>query len=286
VTFRAENSSSEAPSTVTPMAEGVGHEWGVDRDVASRESFSVLGVAIDAVQIPEVILRMRRWIARREGCRYIAVTGMHGIAEARHKAELRRALAAAELVVADGMPVVWIGRLRGHYMPRRVYGPELMLRFCEETAKTGCRHYLLGGGPGVIDQLRVSLERLCPDIAIVGAHSPAFRTSTPEEDAALIDRINRAAPDVLWVGLGTPKQEMWMYEHRNKLRVPVMIGVGAAFDFLSSRKKQAPVWMRERGFEWLFRLSQEPRRLWRRYLIGGCEFVFLEAMELLGLRRF
>jgi N-acetylglucosaminyldiphosphoundecaprenol N-acetyl-beta-D-mannosaminyltransferase len=117
-------------------------------------------------------------------------------------------------------------------------------------------------------------------------HSPPFRPATPEEDAAMIETINRAAPDVLWVGLGAPKQEMWMHQHRGKLRVPVMIGVGAAFDFLSSRKRQAPEWMRERGLEWLFRLVQEPQRLWRRYLVGGAEFVFLVALELLGLRRF
>jgi len=286
VTFRAENSSLETPSTASPVFERAGHEGGIDREVSSRGSFSVLGVAIDALQIPDVILRIRRWIARRGACRYIAVTGMHGIIEARHKAEFREALTDAELVVADGMPLVWIGRLRGHHMPRRVYGPELMLRFCEETASAGCRHYLLGGAPGVVDQLRVSLETSCPDITIVGTQSPAFRTSTPEEDAAMVENINRAAPDIVWVGLGTPKQEMWMYEHRDKLRVPVMIGVGAAFDFLSCRKRQAPMWMRERGFEWLFRLLQEPRRLWKRYLIGGCEFVFLETMELLRLRHF
>ena len=132
MTFRAENSSLETPSTASPVFERAGHEGGIDREVSSRGSFSVLGVAIDAIQIPDVILRMRQWIAWREGCRYIAVTGMHGITEARHKAEFWEALTDAELVVADGMPLVWIGRLRGHHMPRRVYGPELMLRFCED----------------------------------------------------------------------------------------------------------------------------------------------------------
>lgn len=248
--------------------------------------FPVLGVTFDAVQIPEVIARMREWIAQRDPCRYIAVTGMHGIIEARHKTEMRQALAGADMVVADGMPVVWIGRARGHALARRVYGPELMFRFCWETASTGCRHYFLGGAPGVADQLVRTLERTCPGISIVGTASPPFRPSSVEEQTAVIAQINQAKPDVLWVGLGTPKQELWMYQHKDKLGVPVIIGVGAAFDFLSSRKRQAPVWMRERGFEWLFRLVQEPVRLWKRYLVGGFEFVFLVALELLGLRRF
>jgi N-acetylglucosaminyldiphosphoundecaprenol N-acetyl-beta-D-mannosaminyltransferase len=261
-------------------------EVSVDREVTSPERFSVLGVTFNAVQIPDVILQMRQWIARRAGCGYIAVAGMHGIMEARHKIEFRQAVSNADLVVADGMPVVWLGRLRGNDLPRRVYGPELMLQFCKETALAGYRHYLLGGAPGVPEQLARTLDNACPGIGIVGTHSPPFRPTTPEEDAAIIENINRAAPDVLWVGLGTPKQEMWMQRHRDKLRVPVMVGVGAAFDFLSSRKRQAPVWMQDRGLEWLFRLSQEPRRLWKRYLVGGSEFVFLVALELLGLRRF
>jgi N-acetylglucosaminyldiphosphoundecaprenol N-acetyl-beta-D-mannosaminyltransferase len=161
-----------------------------------------------------------------------------------------------------------------------------MFQFCEKAAWAGYRHYFVGGAPGVPEQLAMSLEQSCPGITIVGTYSPPFGLSTAAEEAAVIEDINRAAPDVLWVGLGTPKQEIWMLRHRDKLRVPVMVGVGAAFDLLSSRKRQAPSWMREQGFEWLFRLLQEPQRLWRRYLVGGSEFVFSVALELLGLRRF
>ena len=254
--------------------------------VPMPERMSILGVKVDVAQIPDVILQMRRWIGRREACRYIAVTGMHGITEARHSKEFSRVLADADLVVADGMPLVWIGRLRGHALSRRVYGPELMLRFCRETAPTGCRHYFLGGALGVPEKLAESLTTSCPGIVVVGTHSPPFRPCTAEEDEAIIESINRARPDVLWLGLGTPKQELWMRRHRDRLHVPVMIGVGAAFDFLSMRRKQAPVWMRERGLEWLFRLCQEPARLWKRYLVNGPEFGFLVALELLGLRRF
>jgi N-acetylglucosaminyldiphosphoundecaprenol N-acetyl-beta-D-mannosaminyltransferase len=286
MTFRAENCPSATTPVVAPLPGKTRREARANRDVPARRRFSVLGTVFNVMQIPDVIIQMRQWIMRRESCRYVAVTGMHGIINAREKEEFRQALADAGLVVADGMPVVWIGRFRGHHLPRRVYGPELMLRFCQETALVGYRHYFFGGAPRVPEQLAVSLQKSCPGITIVGTHSPPFRPTTPEEDAAMIADINQAAPDVLWVGLGTPKQEMWMHQHRDQLRVPVMIGVGAAFDFLSSRKKQAPVWMREGGLEWLFRLLQEPLRLWKRYLVGGSEFVFLVALELLGLRRF
>jgi N-acetylglucosaminyldiphosphoundecaprenol N-acetyl-beta-D-mannosaminyltransferase len=286
MTLRSENYSTATSPVASALPGRTKREASVNREVGPRQRFSILGVTFDAMQISDVIAQMRQWIARREGYHYIAVAGMHGIIETRHKPEFRQAVADADLVVADGMPVIWLGRLRGHALPRRVYGPELMLQSCKATALAGCRHYLLGGAPGVPEQLAVSLDRLCPGITIVGMHSPPFRPATPEEDTAIIETINRAAPDVLWVGLGTPKQELWMHRHRDKLRVPVMIGVGAAFDFLSSRKKQAPPWMRERGLEWLFRLMQEPQRLWKRYLVGGAEFVFLVALELLGLRRF
>ncbi len=248
--------------------------------------FSVLGVHVDAVQIDEVIARMREWIASGAHGRYIAVTGMHGIMEAQHDARFKRVLSEADLVVPDGMPLVWIGKLRGHVLRRRVYGPELMLEFCRQTGNTGCRHFLYGGAVGVAEQLAESLGRSCPGIHIAGTYGPPFRPLTSEEDAEIVKAINLAAPDVLWVGLSTPKQEMWMREHRERLHVPVMVGVGAAFDFLSGRKKQAPAWMREHGLEWLFRVLQEPRRLWRRYLVHGAEFVFLVALDLLGLRHF
>jgi N-acetylglucosaminyldiphosphoundecaprenol N-acetyl-beta-D-mannosaminyltransferase len=253
---------------------------------ARGTKFPVLGIKIDAVQIPDVIQEMRQWIAQRGSCRYIAVTGMHGVMEAQHDPLFRSSVASADLVVPDGMPLVWIGRLRGHALERRVYGPELQLRFCQETAASGCRHYFYGGAPGVPEQLVAALVNSCPGIEIAGTFSPPFEAVTAQQDAAIVQAINRANPDVLWVGLGTPKQETWMREHRELLRVPVIVGVGAAFDFLSRRKKQAPRWMQEHGLEWLFRLLQEPRRLWRRYLVNGPQFIFLVLLELLGLRRF
>ena len=249
-------------------------------------SFPVLGVCVDVVQIPDVVERMEEWIARREGCRYVAVTGMHGVMEAQHDGEFKTILNSAGLVVPDGMPLVWIGRRKGFpELRRRVYGPELMLSFCRETAGKGHRHFLFGGELGVPERLAASLLKSCPGLCIAGMFSPPFRQLTAEEDAKIVEMIRGAAPDVLWVGLSTPKQEKWMRDHCDRLGVPVLVGVGAAFDVLSARKKQAPAWMREHGLECLFRLVQEPRRLWKRYLVMGSQFIFFEALELLGLRR-
>lgn len=248
-------------------------------------SFEVLGVHVDAIQIPEAITRIEDWIRTRQGCRYVAVTGMHGVTEAQHDPQLRTVLNDADLVVPDGMPLVWCARLRGHALRRRVYGPELMLTFCRQTAAKGYHHFLYGGDVGVADRLAAVLQQSCPGIQIAGTYSPPFRPLAPEEDASILEMIHQAQPDVLWVGLSTPKQEKWMRDHRDRLRVPVLVGVGAAFDILSGRKKQAPAWMREHGLEWLFRLIQEPRRLWKRYLVYGAEFVALVLLELLGLKR-
>ena len=254
---------------------------------AEFDSFGVLGVRVDAVQIPEVVVRMEEWIARREGCHYIAVTGMHGVTEAQHDGEFKDILNAAGLVVPDGYPLVWLGRRNGFpQLKRRVYGPELMAAFCEQTAAKGYRHFLYGGAPGVAEELAVRFAARHQGLAVAGTYSPPFRPLTPEEDREVIAKIEQSRPDIVWVGLSTPKQERWMFEHRERLRVPVLVGVGAAFDFHTERAAQAPEWMRENGLEWLFRLVKEPRRLWRRYLVYGSEFAVLVMLESLGLRRF
>lgn len=239
----------------------------------------VLGVRVDAVQISDVIVRIEQWIEKRDGCRYIAVTGMHGVTEAQHDPAFKQVLNVADLVVPDGMPLVWLARLRGHKMRRRVYGPELMQAFCEQTAAKGYRHYFYGGARGVPERMAARLTGLFPGLVIAGTYSPPFRPLMPQEDEEIVAAIDRAAPDVLWVGLSTPKQEIWMHAHRDRLRVPVLIGVGAAFDINAGIRRQAPRWMREHGFEWLFRLVQEPRRLWRRYLVYGPQFVYYVFRE-------
>ncbi len=248
--------------------------------------FKVLGVGVDAIGIPEVIVRMEEWIRARQRSRFIAVTGMHGVAESRLDPAFRRVLAEADLVVPDGMPLVWIGRLRGHQLNRRVYGPELMLRFCEATSRRGYRHFFYGGAPGVPESLTGVLSERWPGLVVAGTLSPPFRTLTEAERLDVAETINEAHADVVWVGLGTPKQERFMWEIRAAIQVPVLVGVGAAFDLHTGRISQAPVWLREHGFEWLWRLAHEPRRLWRRYLIQGPRFAFEVALELARLKRF
>lgn len=247
-------------------------------------SYKVLGVRVDAVQIPQVIERVERWIAESGQSRYVAVTGMHGVTEAQRSERFRGILGEADLVVADGMPLVWLGRWHGHNMQRRVYGPELTESFCQVTGAK-YRHFFYGGAPGVADELGRQLQQRY-GIRVAGTCCPPFRALTAEEDRAVVRQINEANPDVVWVGLSTPKQETWMYEHRHNLSSPVMFGIGAAFDLNIGKLRQAPEWMRENGLEWLFRLVTEPRRLWRRYLVFAPIFAWKVSLELLGLRVF
>ncbi len=241
-------------------------------------NYQVLGVRVDAVQIPDAIKVLESWIEERGPARYVAVTGMHGVSVSREDAEFAGILGDAGLVVADGMPLVWLGRWQGfRHMRRRVYGPELMETFCRETGSR-YRHFFYGGAPGVADAL-AQAEHARYGIRIAGTYCPPFRTLTEAEEKEVQSLIEKTRPDVLWVGLSTPKQERWMHAHRNTLNVPVMLGVGAAFDLNTGRLKQAPVWMREHGLEWLFRLCAEPKRLWQRYIVNGSKFAWAVCIE-------
>jgi len=248
-------------------------------------SYRVLGARVDAVQIPDTIRILEDWIAQRGPTRYVAVTGMHGVSEFHEQADFRKVLESADLVVPDGMPLVWLGRLQGFSkMKRRVYGPELMETFCRETGSK-YRHFFYGGAPGVAEHVaKTEQERY--GIRIAGTYCPPFRPLTEEEEREVESIVAAAAPDVLWVGLSTPKQEKWMYEHRERLAVPVLLGVGAAFDLNTGRLKQAPAWMRERGLEWFFRLLAEPRRLAHRYIIRGSRFAWAVCTKDLAPRLF
>lgn len=249
---------------------------------AEIPNFRVLGIRVDAVQIPDAIKLLESWIEERGPARYVAVTGMHGVSVSREDAEFGDILRHASLVVADGMPLVWLGRWQGFkQMRRRVYGPELMETFCRETGSK-YRHFFYGGAPGVADAL-AQAERERYGIQIAGTYCPPFRPLTEEEETEMQRLVDQTHPDVLWVGLSTPKQERWMYEHRNTLPVPVMLGVGAAFDLNTGRLTQAPAWMRENGLEWLFRLCSEPRRLWRRYIVNGSKFLWAVCLEQLRI---
>jgi N-acetylglucosaminyldiphosphoundecaprenol N-acetyl-beta-D-mannosaminyltransferase len=192
-------------------------------------------------------------------------------------------LASADLAVPDGMPLIWIGRHRGFPLHKRVYGPDLFLDFCRATASKGYKHFLYGGHAGVPEKVSAKLKQECQGIRIAGTFSPPFRKQTRAEQRKVISEINKSGADVLWVALGCPKQEVWMYENRHRLNVPVIVGVGQAFDILSERVRQAPRWVRNAGLEWAFRLVIEPRRLWRRYLVYNTQFIYCLALGYLGL---
>ena len=214
-------------------------------------------------RMDQAVDRISSWIARREHC--VTVAPAHAVMDAYRDPELRRIFNASGLTTPDGMAIVWILRLRGHRRVERVYGPDLMLEVCRRGLESGYRHFLFAGGEGVADGLRRKLEERFPRLDVVGTWSPPFGPISEQEDASTVERINASRPDIVWVGLSAPKQERWMAAHLGRVTAPVMIGVGAAFDFLSGRKPQAPRWMLRSGLEWLFRLAGEPRRLWPRY---------------------
>jgi exopolysaccharide biosynthesis WecB/TagA/CpsF family protein len=260
---------SQSPHTTRNGLVSWGHRLGMTIPRAN-----ILGVGVSAVDMAMTLRAIEGWIARREP-HYICVTTVHGVMESQRDENLRRIHNAAGLVTPDGMPLVWLSRLMGFRHVERVYGPDLMLALCERSTAKGYRQFFYGGGPGVAEKLAVRLQSRFPGLKVAGTCSPPFRPLTAEEDRAVVERINAAQPDIVWVGISTPKQERWMAEHVGRLSAPVLVGVGAAFDFQAGLKRQAPRWMQKSGLEWLFRLLMEPRRLWRRYLLNNPWFLWL-----------
>jgi N-acetylglucosaminyldiphosphoundecaprenol N-acetyl-beta-D-mannosaminyltransferase len=215
---------------------------------AALDRAFILGIGVSAITLDRAVLTIEQWIERRTQ-KYVCVTGAHGIIESRHDPQLRRIHNEAGMVTPDGMPLVFMARRLGFKSVSRVYGPDLMRRFTEISAQKGYRQFYYGGGPGIAEQLAATLKARHPTLSIAGTMTPPFRPLTPEEDQATVARINELAPDIIWVGLSTPKQEFWMASHIGQLNAPVMVGVGAAFDFLAGTKSQAPVWMQRSGLE-------------------------------------
>jgi N-acetylglucosaminyldiphosphoundecaprenol N-acetyl-beta-D-mannosaminyltransferase len=246
----------------------------------SNDRGDVLGVNVSAITMDDAITTLERWISegRRE---YVCVTGVHGVMECRRDPLLRKIHNEAGMVTPDGVPLVHFLRLIGKNRTQRVYGPDLMRKMTAVSGQHGYRQFYYGGGVGVAEKLKETLVGSVPGLQVVGTFCPPFRKMTPEEDRAVVDAINAARPHIVWVGLSTPKQERWMAEHLGRIDAPVMVGVGAAFDFLAGTKCQAPEWMQRHALEWLFRLGSEPRRLWRRYAYIVPGFAFLAVGELL-----
>ena len=243
----------------------------------SRPRANVLGVGVDAIDMAGAVARILAGVRTRVRG-YVCVTGVHGIMEAQHDAELRGILNGSYVTTPDGMPTVWVGRAQG--LPiSRVYGPDLMLEVCEAGIASGVRHFFYGGADGVAESLRTSLTARIPRLTVVGTYTPPFRPLKAAEERELAQLIAETKPDIVWVGLSTPKQERFMARYHQQLDCALMIGVGAAFDMHSGRTLQAPKWMQRSGLEWFFRLITEPRRLWKRYLLNNPAFVARIAQQ-------
>jgi N-acetylglucosaminyldiphosphoundecaprenol N-acetyl-beta-D-mannosaminyltransferase len=236
-----------------------------DNGAAAHARVDILGVRVSAISMAQALASIDHWIEAREQ-NYVCVTDVHCVMEIQRDASLRTIYERAGMVTPDGMPLVWLSRRRGHDHVERVYGPDLMLECCARSAELGYRHFFYGAGEGVAALLAERLKRRFPGLIVAGTYSPPFRKLSAEEDEQVVALINETRPDIVWVGLGAPKQERWMAEHAGRLHAPVMIGVGAAFDFHAGTKRQSPRWMQRSGLEWFFRLATEPRRLWWRYL--------------------
>jgi N-acetylglucosaminyldiphosphoundecaprenol N-acetyl-beta-D-mannosaminyltransferase len=239
----------------------------------------IAGMDVTATDVAGACATIVDWIssARRE---YICVTGAHGIVESRRNPRVLAAHAGAGMVVPDGMPLVFLLRALGFEGTGRVYGPDLMTSLTRISSVRGLRQFYYGGQHGVAELLASTLARRHPGLAVAGVLSPPFRALERDEIDREIDLINAARADVVWVGLSTPKQELWMADRRKSLNAPVLIGVGAAFDFVAGTKAQAPRWMQRGGLEWSYRLASEPKRLWRRYAKIVPTFALLALTEL------
>lgn len=246
---------------------------------------NVLGVEISAIDMAQAVAIADEHI-RMGGKGYICVTGVHGVMEAQSNPRLREIQNHSLLTTPDGMPTVWVGRLQGHRKMRRVYGPEFMLEFLQISIPRGYRHFLYGGNVGVAERLAGVLRDKFPGIKILGTYTPPFRPLTPGEVSDLQEKVREAKPDVIWVGLSTPKQEQFMANMIGQLDTNLMVGVGAAFDIHTGSIQDAPNWIKRAGMQWLHRLCQEPRRLWKRYLINNPKFLWKIGLQLLEPKKY
>ena len=249
------------------------------------DTVNVLGLRVSVLNLENAISRVLAAIQRRQRG-YVCVRDVHGVIAAQADPALREIHNRAFLVTPDGMPLVWALRRAGYLSAGRVYGPDLMAGVFDRGQAEGVRHFLYGTTPEVLDDLEAGLLRRFPKARIVGRHSPPFRPLSAPEREEIAREIDAARPDIVWVGLSTPKQERWMAEMRDLLEAPLLIGVGAAFDFHAGRKPQAPAALQKRGLEWAFRLATEPRRLWRRYLHVVPAYLVLSTLQRTGLRDF
>jgi N-acetylglucosaminyldiphosphoundecaprenol N-acetyl-beta-D-mannosaminyltransferase len=248
-----------------------------------NKRINILGIDISAINMSDALSKIEHLIiTKKQG--YVCVCPNHTIMESQKDSKLRDIVNSADVATPDGMSIVWASRLLGHHEVEQVAGSELMIAISDLSAKKGYTHFYYGGDNSVPGKLAESIQQRFPNLKIVGTYSPPFRKLADDENNAIIDMINNTNPDIVWVGLGMPKQELWIGDHFGQIKAPVMIGVGAAFDFLSGKKKRAPKWVQKAGLEWLFRLIQEPKRLWRRNLYHPI-FFFKLFLQILGIKK-
>lgn len=237
------------------------------------KKISLLGVNVSRVNLGLAQEQIYEWV-RLKNRTYVCVAPVATLVDAKHDPKYMEVVNAAGMVTPDGMPVVWLAQWRGCQDISRTYGPDLMQEVCQHGQDLGLRHFFYGGNEEVLVKLRQKLNGLYPRIKVAGQYAPPYRKEAWREDKEIIEMMNSSQADIIWVGLGSPKQDFWMHLNRPLLNCPVIVGAGAAFDFLSGVKPQAPRWVQRSGFEWLFRLCCEPKRLWRRYLIGNSLFLY------------
>jgi N-acetylglucosaminyldiphosphoundecaprenol N-acetyl-beta-D-mannosaminyltransferase len=252
----------------------------------SNPCANVLGVKVSALNLNSAVDLADQWIRTKKRYGYVCAAGVHGVMEALRDSDLRQALNNAVINVPDGMPMTWIGRLQGFRDMDRVFGPDLMLAMCRLSVERGYRNFLYGGKPGVAEQLSKTLQNRFPGLHVVGTYTPPFRSLTPEEEKDVLLQVQESQPHILWVGLSTPKQDRFMAHYVNYLQVPLMFGVGAAFDFHTGNIRDCSAWVKRAGLQWLHRLIQDPKHLWRRYLRNNPAFLWHIALQLSGLKRY
>lgn len=249
----------------------------------ARATAPILGANIDAMSWQQSIDRIIAWGLKRES-RYVCACNVHSVVTASADALFRDVINSADMATPDGMPVAWSLRRLGFSQQERINGPDLTWRLLARCADLGLPVYFYGSSEHTLSQLRVKIATAFPRLELAGTHSPPFRVLTEAEDVQIIESVNASGAALVFVGLGCPKQEFWMAQHRGKIQA-VMLGVGAAFDYHAGTLQRAPFWMQRVGLEWAYRLLKEPRRLWRRYLSTNSTFLFGIARQLLSRNR-
>ena len=237
----------------------------------NRSGAPVLGAFVDAGNYDTALHTVEDW-AHAHQARYMCFCNVHAVVTMQRDAIFGQALAQADLVLPDGMPVAWMLRHSGFPQQQRINGPDFMCNYCALAEQHDESVFFYGSTPQTLEALRNWLDRAFPRLKIAGMVSPPFRDLLPEEDEDVVQQINASGAHVVFVGLGCPKQELWMAQHRSRIHA-VLVGVGAAFDYHAGTLKRAPLWMQKHGLEWCYRLYKEPRRLWKRYLVGNTLFV-------------